>query len=179
MREPGLWLGCLLLALACSKGPDPGSPLQPTEAETASASSVAEPTPASPFDLARLGGGRVRLEDYRGKYLLLDFWATWCPPCILEIPELNAFYDRFRGQGVEVLAIDIDAPEVKDLAGFVRDRKMEYPIALGDDEVARAYRAMAFPFHVLVGPEGHVLERLTPGFHDREELAELVGRHRS
>lgn len=162
--------------MACSAGPDPAT--HTSEGVPPAAAQLAPPTPASAFELPRLGGGRARLQDYRGKYLLLDFWATWCAPCILEIPELNAFYERFRQEGVELLAIDIDAPDVEDLAGWASSRKVEYPIALGNDEVALAYRAVAFPFHVLVGPEGQLLEKLPAGYHDRDELAELIGRHR-
>ncbi len=136
------------------------------------------PQAAIPFELERLGGGSVGLESYRGKLLLLDFWATWCPPCVLEVPELNAFYAEHREAGVEVLAIavDGDAPE---LEGFSREHGIAYPVAIGGEELARRYGGSAFPFHVLVSADGRVLERLEPGFHDRLELADLVARHRA
>jgi thiol-disulfide isomerase/thioredoxin len=132
--------------------------------------------PAVPFELARLGGGSVGLDSYRGKLLLLDFWATWCPPCVLEVPELNAFYAEHRARGVEVLAIavDGDAPE---LESFAREHGVAYPIAIGSAELALRYGGEAFPFHVLVSPDGRVLERLEPGFHDKGELDELVARY--
>jgi thiol-disulfide isomerase/thioredoxin len=137
---------------------------------------VAGADPAAPFELERLGGGSVALESYRGKLLLLDFWATWCPPCVLEVPELNAFYAEQRARGVEVLAIavDGDAPE---LESFAREHGVAYPIAIGSAELALRYGGQAFPFHVLVSPDGRVLERLEPGFHDRAELDDLVARH--
>ncbi len=123
-----------------------------------------------------LSGG-VRLTDYSGKLVLLNFWATWCPPCVLEIPELNAFYAEHRERGVELLAIAIDVDEAEELAAWTRERGVEYPVAIGDTDVAQLYGAEMFPFHVLVSPEGRIVERLTPGFHDREELAELIQRH--
>ncbi len=132
---------------------------------------------APPFDLERIDGGRVTLGDLSGKTVLVDFWVTWCPPCVLEIPELNAFYRAHRENGVEVLAISVDASGRDELDDWARERDVQYPIAIGGEEVARLYGARAFPFHVLISPEGRILERLTPGYHDREELAALLERH--
>ncbi len=109
--------------------------------------------------------------------VLVDFWATWCPPCILEIPELNAFYEQHRDDGVELLAIAIDADEKDDLLAWSEEKGIQYPVALGDIDVARLYGADQFPFHLLISREGRILERLTPGYHDRDELAALVARH--
>ena len=133
--------------------------------------------PAPDFDLQRLDGGRVSLDDLKGKTVLLDFWATWCPPCVLEVPELNAFYAEYRDRGVEVLAISIDDDEPAQLAEWVARKEVQYPVAIGTLEVARLFGAEQFPFHLLISPDGRVLERLTPGYHDREELAALVSRH--
>lgn len=135
--------------------------------------------PAPAFDFERLQGGRVTLGELRGKTVLLDFWATWCPPCVLEIPELNAVYKAHRQDGVEILAISVDGDEREELAQWVEEHGVRYPVVLGSTEVAREYGAYQFPFHVLIGPDGRVLERLTPGFHDREELRELLERHRN
>ena len=132
---------------------------------------------AHPFELERLGGSKVRLEDLRGQLVLIDFWATWCPPCVLEIPELNAFYAEHRDNGVELLAIAIDADDPAELAAWVAERNVQYPVALGDVGLARLYGAEQFPFHLLISREGRILERLTPGYHDREELAALIARH--
>jgi thiol-disulfide isomerase/thioredoxin len=137
----------------------------------------AGPEQAAAFDLERLGGGRARLSDYRGKLLLLDFWATWCPPCALEVPEIDAFYREHRDRGVEVLAISVDGERAGALQAWVTENGVGYPVALGGEDLARRYGATAFPFHVLVSADGRVLERLLPGYHDREELRELVARH--
>jgi peroxiredoxin len=153
-----VWVAAAAL-LACGRGAAPGA------------------EPAAPFDLERLGGGRARLEDYRGKLLLLDFWATWCPPCVLEIPEIDAFWREHRERGVEVLAISIEGGRAEALSAWVAENGMAYPVALGSEELARRYGANAFPFHVLVSPDGRVLERLLPGYHDREDLRGLVARH--
>ncbi len=134
--------------------------------------------PAVAFDLALLSGGRVTLAGFEGKLVLLDFWATWCPPCIKEIPELNAVAEAYRDADVAMLAIDIEPSEHGDLAEWVREHDARYPIALGNLEIARAYGAFQFPYHVLVGRDGLILERLMPGYHDREEIRALIERHR-
>ena len=132
---------------------------------------------AAAFDLPLVGGGRVSLEALRGQRVLLDFWATWCPPCVLEIDELNALQQELAATGVRILAISIDGIEPDELAHWVAEHGISYPVALGTTELANAYGADAFPFHVLVGRDGAVLERLESGFHDRQELRALVARH--
>jgi len=136
---------------------------------------AAEPAPA--FDLPLVGGGRVSLDSLRGQTVLLDFWATWCAPCLLEIDELNALQEELRATDVRILAISIDTLPPEELARWVAEHGIAYPVALASVDLASAYGADAFPFHVLVGPDGHVRERLESGFHDRIELRALVARH--
>ena len=135
-----------------------------------------EPRESIPFDLEGLDGTRIRTEDLRGRFVLLDFWATWCPPCVLEIPELNAFHEEYQDRA-ELLAVSIDDLEAGELSAWLQDNGAAFRVAIGTEELARQYGAHGFPFHVLVSPEGMVLETLTPGFHDRDELAALVDRH--
>lgn len=134
-----------------------------------------EPAPA--FELPLVGGGRVSLDSLRGQTVLLDFWATWCEPCLLEIDELNALQDELRTTRVRILAISIDTLPPEELARWVAEHGIAYPVALASLDLASAYGADAFPFHVLVGPDGRVRERLESGFHDRVELGALVARH--
>jgi peroxiredoxin len=132
--------------------------------------------PAPPFELALAGGGQVRLEELRGKVVLLDFWATWCTPCELEIPELNAFYRESRGRGVELVAISIDEIDPGEVERWAAERGVRYPVAHGSSELAEAYGAFEFPFHVVISRDGDIAERLEPGLHDRDELLEAVTR---
>lgn len=150
-----------LLALGCS---EPAKP--PAE-------------PAPDFDLPLVGGGTVSLRALRGKTVLIDFWATWCPPCVLEVAELNAVQTTYAGTDVHVLAISIDSLALAEIEKWTHERGVLYPVALADVDLANTYGADAFPFHVLVGPDGRLLERMPSGFHPREELFALVERHRS
>lgn len=154
-------LGVCVLLAACSveRPPAPGEP-------------------APEFDLELLSGGRVTLADHAGKLLLVDFWATWCPPCVKEVPELNAVRAHYAGQDVSVLAIAIDPTEHDKLGDWSREHGVDYPIALGSIELAQEYGAFHFPYHLLIGPEGRIVARLVPGYHDRDELRGLIEEHR-
>ena len=151
------------LVLACSEGSEPSSALG---------------RPAPGFDLERLDGSRVRLAELRGKTVLIDFWASWCPPCVLEIPELNALYAAHPRDAFEIVAISLDDGPRDEIAAWVLEHDIHYPVALGDFDLARKFGAEQFPYHVLIDADGRVVERLPPGFHDREEFEALLDRHR-
>ena len=99
---------------------------------------------AADFTLADLRGNKWHLQDLRGKVVLVNFWATWCPPCRKEMPDLQALYDRFNDQGFVVLAIsDEDAAKV---SPFIADRKIGYPILLDPGrKVNEAYIVEGIP----------------------------------
>ncbi len=159
MRRGWVVAGILALCLGCTAEP------------------LTQPEPAPDFELEQLFGGRVSLQELHGKTVLIDFWATRCPPCVREVPELNAFYAAHRENGVEVLAISIDTEPREFVEGWVTQKGVLYPVAVGDLDLALAYGAEQFPYHLLISPDGHIVERLPPGFHDREELNELLARH--
>jgi peroxiredoxin len=129
------------------------------------------------FELPLVGGGNVSLASLRGQTVLIDFWATWCPPCLEEVPELNAISRELEGKGASVLAISVDNLTLEALGEWLAERDVKYPVALGDTDLAGVYGADAFPFHVVLGPDGKVLERLESGFHDREQLRAVLARH--
>jgi thiol-disulfide isomerase/thioredoxin len=80
------------------------------------------------FELYALDGKPHKLSDYRGRWVVVNYWATWCPPCLEEMPELSAFYDRHLDQGVMVLGINLEEIEQQALEDFVDSLMVDYPI---------------------------------------------------
>ena len=110
------------------------------------------------FVLDDMNGDRVALSDYRGQVILLDFWATWCAPCRIEIPGFIELYDKYRDQGFVVLGISIDDP-VDAMQAFAAELGMNYPVLVGDgrDDVKDAYGPLiGYPTAFIIDREGRI-----------------------
>lgn len=168
-----LLLGVALVLASCGpsaerSGGDAGS--QATGAEVPAGTTGRRPAPA--FRLPRLGGGELSLSDLRGRVVVIDFWATWCPPCIFQIPILNQIHQRYAGRGVAVLGISVDTGGVDAVRAFAEEQGIAYPVLLGDESLARAYGAPGYPSLVVVAPDGTIPEGPPHvGVVDLEELA--------
>jgi peroxiredoxin len=134
---------------------------------------------APDFELATLSGGHERLSDHRGKdVVLIDFWATFCEPCLLALPELDALYQRERSQGFVVFAVSIDeAASTSRVRNEVTKLGLTYPVLLDPDtRVVSLYNPRATaPYSVLVGRDGRIARRqegYTTG--ERENLEHAV-----
>lgn len=130
---------------------------------------------APDFELPKLGGGVVRLSELRGKTVLLDFWATWCEPCILQVPELNALWRDHRGGKVEVLGIAVDVDGAPVVGPWVEANRVEYPVLLGDESLAFDFGALGFPALVVVHPDGSLGDAHL-GVAARDELDAMIRR---
>lgn len=118
-----------------------------------------EGKPAPPFRLSTFDGRtNIALSDYRGEVVLLDFWATFCPPCVKALPELQRLHDQYRSRGFSVVGVTVDdrAPLVRKAAERAR---ITYPIVRSTPEVWNAYKVNALPALILVGRDGRILKR--------------------
>jgi peroxiredoxin len=164
----------LLLALAW-----PGcSAQEPGDAPGAGSAAAAETAgdPAPDFTLPDLEGATIRLSDYRGKTVIVDFWATWCPPCVFQVPELNKLRAAHRAQDdLEVIGVAVDVEGAEVVAPWVAEQGVEYTIVLGDEELAQAFGALGFPTLVVVTPDGR-LDSMHVGLVEYETLESLVAK---
>ena len=116
------------------------------------------PVPALDFDLPALGEGRSSLTALRGRYVLLNFWATWCPPCVREMPSLERLARMLPGDRFGVLAVALDAEGGDKVRPFVARLGLTFPIALDPEgRVGDAYGARDLPTTFLIDPQGRVV----------------------
>jgi peroxiredoxin len=114
----------------------------------------AEGNLAPDFELADLDGELISLGDSSGKVVLINFWATWCGPCRLEMPIFQDRYERYADEGFEILAVNGDSP-LAEVISFQQDYELSFPILVdGNDRVQNAYRIFLFPTSFLVDREG-------------------------
>lgn len=134
---------------------------------------------AADFVLPTLDGGSGTLSQHRGKLVLVNFWATWCAPCLKEIPLLVEMQALYGARGFQVLGPAMDDPE--QVRQWMPRLRIQYPVYTGETEIPLAMDALgdtlgALPFSVLVSGDGHVLQR-KHGEYTRDELVELIEAH--
>lgn len=110
---------------------------------------------APDFVLPELSGRRISLADFRGKKVLLHFFATWCGVCRVELPSLRGLAQHL-GQNEVLVAVVEDSTDVEAVRRFAREHELTYPILLGSPEVIRAYRVSAFPTNYFVNGDGTI-----------------------
>lgn len=123
------------------------------------------------FELSNLEGEQVNLSDFRGQYVVLNFWASWCPPCRQEMPELNRFHQQ--KEEFVVLGVDIGEEEAK-VNQFITQRGYDYPILLDKDrKVASTYQTTTIPTTYFLNPQGEI-EYIKRGLLTKPELEKIA-----
>jgi thiol-disulfide isomerase/thioredoxin len=116
---------------------------------------------APPLSLKDLRGRNVRLSDYRGKVVLVNFWATWCPPCRAEVPDLVRWQREYKSRGLQVVGVTYPPTDRAEVRRFVRRFRVNYPVLLGTRETKTLFiEGETLPVTIVIDREGNVRERI-------------------
>ena len=175
-------LFCLILVLmfiaAGCKKKEPEPTQQTTQAEVEAVEKPTKPAvdkapletadnPAPSFTLRDLNGKTVSLSDFKGKVVVLDFWATWCPPCVKEIPHFIELYEQYKDKGFVMVGISVDREGVSVVKSFAGKHRINYPILMTDGQVDKAYGGItAIPTTFVIDRAGNIRQKYV-GYRDK------------
>jgi len=111
-----------------------------------------ESKPLPEFSLPRLNGQTVSSHELKDKIVVLDFWATWCAPCVTEIPAFNKLQAKYGSRGVRVIGLAVQSGWASDIRKFLARHKMRYTVLVGNDQTVADFQAIGFPTTYLVAP---------------------------
>lgn len=150
---------------------EPAVPAEPAQRQPQRSPSLGK-LPA--FALPTAEGDTLRLSDLEGDVVLLNFWATWCPPCIREIPDLKALYAEFGGRGLNVVGVSVDETGLEAVRPFMAEMDIDYPIVVDDGTLASQFGGVwSLPTTFVMDREGNVVRRVL-GIFPTEEMRPLL-----
>lgn len=125
---------------------------------------------APDFSLTSFNKNEIKLSNYRGKVVILDFWATWCPPCRAEIPHFIELYKKYKEQGLVIIGMAID--EKYKVEKFIKEYKINYPVVMGDEKIAGDFGGVyGLPTTFIIDKEGYIKEKFV-GYRPKEVFEE-------
>ncbi len=128
---------------------------------------------APAFDLESINGSRLSSKALEGKVVLVDFWATWCQPCIEEIPRWNELYGRYQPKGFVVLGMTIRSGWASDIKPDAEKLKIAYPVVVGNDDVEKGFGGIwGFPTTFLVNRKGEIYKKYTGSYPQKQAQIE-------
>jgi peroxiredoxin len=126
-------------------------------------SQVKEGKPAPNFELTTLAGEAVQLSDYKGKKVILNFWATWCPPCKAEMPHMQNFYEKNKGNDIEIIAVNLTSMDKgkTNIENFVKEYGLTFDIPLDEEGTFGAqYQAFSIPTSYIIDSKGIITKKI-------------------
>lgn len=162
-RDPGVSFKPLLLIVMLTIGVGVIVMLQKKES---SFNPIGDPLPgirqpAPDFTFPNLDGNNVSLTDYRGKLVLLNIWATWCAPCVAEMPSMQKLYQELKDEGFLILAVSLDETGVEAVKPFVEKHKLEFPVLLDTKgEIKNLYQITGIPESFVIDKSGAIVEKI-------------------
>jgi peroxiredoxin len=160
--------GMLIAGKHLTRAPQPGGGISGSNNQV-------KGRPAPDFQLVDLDGKNVRLSDLRGKAVLLNFWATWCPPCKIEMPWFVDLQKQYGSQGLQIVGVAMDTGNAHDaVAKFAKEMDLNYPVLMGNDAVADQYGGVdSLPTTFYIGRDGKIVSRVF-GLVSHKEIEEGV-----
>lgn len=128
-----------------------------------------KPRLAADFALPDISGKAVRLSDFKGQVVLVDFWATWCAPCLEELPDIKALYGKHKDRGFTIVGISIDDMGKEIVAPFVKENQVPYPILLAGVDPVEGFPVRGLPTAYLIDRRGFIVKKYF-GFKFPEQL---------
>ena len=117
--------------------------------------------PAANFTFPDLDGNMMSLADFRGKVVLLNIWATWCAPCVAEMPSMQKLYQGLRDEGLEILAVSIDESGAEAVKPFMEKHKLEFPVLLDTKgDIKDLYQNTGIPESFIIDKHGMIVEKI-------------------
>ena len=146
--------------------------LSPASCKPASSPEVGSPAPD--FTLPTLDGQTVKLSDFKGQPVFINFWATWCPPCLSEMPHIQAVFDDEASKGLVVLAVNV-GEEQSTARHFIEQQGYTFPIALDvDGSIGEKYRVRAYPTSLFIDPEGVIRSIKVGSFQSEAQIRSML-----
>ena len=128
--------------------------------EYAAVAPGSDSTKAPDFSVKGLDGTEVKLSAYRGKVVMVNFWATWCVPCRFELPQILKLESAYHDKGLQIIGLSLDDPEPAEVSAFVKELKIDYPIGFSNAEILKDYGPVdAIPLTIIIDREGNVSSR--------------------
>ena len=135
---------------------------------------------APDFSLLDISSNKHILSDYSGKVIILDFWATWCPPCRMEIPHFNELQAQYGKKGLQIIGISVDKGGKSDIVDFLKDNDIDYPILLAENSTKEAYQSLLpsdkqgyIPYTFIIDRKGKIVKWFV-GYNDKETFEKLI-----
>jgi len=168
-----MWVAVGIVLLATTYFLFAKNETQPIPTATGYALPPAEVSSVAPaFMLSDVNGRQVSLAQFKGKVVILDFWATWCPPCKREIPDFIKLQSEYGSKGVQIVGIALDQPEK--VRAFARDNGMNYPVLLGTDGVSAHYGGVeSVPTTFIIDKAGRIVTKYE-GFISKETFESQI-----
>jgi peroxiredoxin len=150
-----------------------GISLMPLSASSQSKLKMA-PQKAPNFSLKTANGKTIELSKLKGKVVVVNFWATWCPPCRAEIPGFVDLYKKYKSKGVEIVGISLDQEGWDAVNPFLQKNNINYPIVVGNEELSNSYGSIeAIPTTFIIDKKGYIAEHHV-GYFEKEKLEKAL-----